>query len=305
MSQRGKATIRQHRAPDGRRPAFWYGQAGVTYIGFSVFHKFLLNWFIGPLWLVTVVWLAATPHRCRAAGRREASMSWAAHQFEIYAVQAHLPKKMKGKVSFFGIFLGDFTPDFLSKFWVYGITIGGTHYGASAPHRWHRGWPGMGFTHTCSSASSSAGCSGSGSGTGRFTVGYLLGYAAHALTDVNDSVGTMLLFPFSTLNWTVETWAYAATKDGGKYLDAAVLQQPRPRDGPVLAGRRALLLAGAHPRVLAHADRARRPAHLVVARAAAPARARPPRALPGHVLLRRVPPHRVVDHVWARLVIGR
>ena len=75
-------------------------------------------------------------------------MSWAAHQFEIYAVQAHLPKKMRGKVSFFGIFLGDFTPDFLSKFWVYGITIGGHHYGADSPHQWHRGWPGMGFTHT-------------------------------------------------------------------------------------------------------------------------------------------------------------
>ena len=41
------------------------------------------------------------------------------------------------------------------------------------------------------------------------------------LTDVNDSVGTMLLFPFSTLNWTIETWAYAATKAGGKYFDAA------------------------------------------------------------------------------------
>ena len=75
-------------------------------------------------------------------------MSWAAHQFEVYAIQAHLPKKMIGKVSFWGIFLGDFTPDFLSKFWVYGITIGGTHYGADEPHRWHRGWPGMGLTHT-------------------------------------------------------------------------------------------------------------------------------------------------------------
>ena len=53
-------------------------------------------------------------------------MSWGAHQFEIYAVHAHRPKKMIGKVSFFGIWLGDFTPDFLSKFWVYGITIGGT-----------------------------------------------------------------------------------------------------------------------------------------------------------------------------------
>jgi len=53
------------------------------------------------------------------------------------------------------------------------------------------------------------------------TIGYLLGYAAHALTDVNDSVGTMLLFPFSTVSWTLETWAYAATREGGKYLDAA------------------------------------------------------------------------------------
>ena len=75
-------------------------------------------------------------------------MSWAAHQFEVYAVAAHLPKKMRGKVSFWGIWLGDFTPDFLSKFWVYGITIKGKHYGASVPQRWHRGWPGMGFTHT-------------------------------------------------------------------------------------------------------------------------------------------------------------
>ncbi len=31
----------------------------------------------------------------------------------------------------------------------------------------------------------------------------------------------MLLFPFSTLNWSLHTWAYAATVKGGKYLDAA------------------------------------------------------------------------------------
>ena len=75
-------------------------------------------------------------------------MSWAAHQFEVYAIQAHLPKKMIGKVSFWAIFLGDFTPDFLAKFWVYGFTINGVHYGADVPHQWHRGFPGMGFTHT-------------------------------------------------------------------------------------------------------------------------------------------------------------
>ena len=30
----------------------------------------------------------------------------------------------------------------------------------------------------------------------------------------------MLFFPF-VVNWTSQTWAYAATIDGGKYLDAA------------------------------------------------------------------------------------
>lgn len=148
-------------------------------------------------------------------------MSWAAHQFEIYAVQAHLPQKMKGKVSFFGIWLGDFTPDFLSKFWVYGITIGGTHYGSSVPHRWHRGWPGMGATHTLFLGLVLGGLLWLWRRNRAMTVGYILGFAAHALTDVNDSVGTMLLFPFTSMNWTVQTWSYAATVSGGKYLDAA------------------------------------------------------------------------------------
>ena len=148
-------------------------------------------------------------------------MSWAAHQFEVYAVQAHLPKKMLGKVSFWGIFLGDFTPDFLSKFWVYGITIGNTHYGSDVPHQWHRGWPGMGITHTLFMGIVLASVFWLWKRNRAFTVGFLLGYAAHALTDVNDSVGTMLLFPLSTMNWTLQTWAYAATIDGGKYLDAA------------------------------------------------------------------------------------
>jgi hypothetical protein len=34
-----------------------YLAAGVTYIGFGMFHKFLLNWIIGPMWLVAWVWL--------------------------------------------------------------------------------------------------------------------------------------------------------------------------------------------------------------------------------------------------------
>jgi hypothetical protein len=34
-----------------------YLSAGATYIGVAMFHKFLLNWIIGPIWLVAWVWL--------------------------------------------------------------------------------------------------------------------------------------------------------------------------------------------------------------------------------------------------------
>jgi hypothetical protein len=39
----------------GGETAFWYGLAGATYIGASLLEKSLLNWFVGPLWLVVVV----------------------------------------------------------------------------------------------------------------------------------------------------------------------------------------------------------------------------------------------------------
>ena len=208
---------------------------------------------------------------------------------------------MRGKVSFLGIFLGDFTPDFLSKFWVYGITINGHHYGASVPHQWHRGWPGMGFTHTLFLGRrlrrSRSGC---GSATARFTVGYLLGYAAHALTDVNDSVGTMLLFPFTTLNWTLQTWAYAATIDGGKYLDAAAYYSSLGLVMDlfwlvvVLCSWRVLTREYWRTQIVPADART-----WAVVRAV-PARARPAGAVPGDVLLRRVPAVVVVD-VGARV----
>ena len=34
---------------------FWYVAAAVSYIALSVFHKWLLNWIIGPAWLVAFV----------------------------------------------------------------------------------------------------------------------------------------------------------------------------------------------------------------------------------------------------------
>jgi hypothetical protein len=35
---------------------FLYGAAAVSYIGLSIYHKWLLDWIIGPCWLVAWVW---------------------------------------------------------------------------------------------------------------------------------------------------------------------------------------------------------------------------------------------------------
>jgi hypothetical protein len=39
----------------GREEWLWYVVAAVSYVGVGMFHKFVLNWIIGPLWLVAVV----------------------------------------------------------------------------------------------------------------------------------------------------------------------------------------------------------------------------------------------------------
>lgn len=53
-------------APTGRPgdPAWYtrrielalYVLAGISYVGLGMFHKFLLNWIIGPIWLVAWIW---------------------------------------------------------------------------------------------------------------------------------------------------------------------------------------------------------------------------------------------------------
>jgi hypothetical protein len=148
-------------------------------------------------------------------------MSWAAHQFEVYVLHAHLPRPMKGKVSFWAIAAGDFLPDFLSKFWVYGVDIGDHHLGASVPHQWHRGWPGMGITHTVAFGLAVAALVWLITRNRAVVVGLALGCSVHALSDIGDTVGVMTLFPFTTGSFTLGLWAYGASAEGGKYLDAA------------------------------------------------------------------------------------
>ena len=34
---------------------FWYLLAGTSYILLGIWHKWMLNWFLGPAWLVAIV----------------------------------------------------------------------------------------------------------------------------------------------------------------------------------------------------------------------------------------------------------
>jgi hypothetical protein len=147
-------------------------------------------------------------------------MGWASHQFEYYALQGHLPKRWLGQISFLAIVAGDHSCDFVGKLWSYGITVGGKHYGPSQPSEWHRGWPGLGVTHSLLWAFVAAGVVYLLTRSRPWTLGVLLGASIHAISDIGDSVGTMLAFPFTTTNFSVGSWAYALTA-GGKNLDAA------------------------------------------------------------------------------------
>ena len=148
-------------------------------------------------------------------------MSWAAHQFEGYVLQRHFGEHYS--LSYLAIVVGDALPDFCAKAWVYGVTVGGVHYGASDPAQFHRSWPGAGFTHSLAFGVVVAAAvwilARRRSWAGAWAAGLVVGQWAHALTDINDSKGTMLLFPFSTHNFSIGTWAYGAQV--GKYHDAA------------------------------------------------------------------------------------
>ncbi|MEM9746695.1 MAG: hypothetical protein AAF945_08370 [Actinomycetota bacterium] len=66
--------FRGSRRLTGREEWFWYLAAAVSYILLGIWHKWLLNWFVGPAWLVAFVvigpWLT---DRLGWTGRRSRS----------------------------------------------------------------------------------------------------------------------------------------------------------------------------------------------------------------------------------------
>lgn len=142
-------------------------------------------------------------------------MSWAAHELESYVLRDHI----KAKVSYLAILIGCLAPDMLSKLPVYGFHVGPLQMHAS-PHPWeyHRGWVGAGPTHSLMFGVLIFGVVLWLTKSRAWALGLMIGQWAHALTDICDSVGTMLFFPFSQQHYTIGMWAYAAQQ--GKYGDA-------------------------------------------------------------------------------------
>ena len=91
-------------------------------------------------------------------------MSWVAHDVEPYVIQKHLGRR----IAFVPLLLGSYAPDLATKWFVYGVGVFGVSFKADDPAQFHRGYPGVGFTHSLLSASPSrssstrSGAAGSG-----------------------------------------------------------------------------------------------------------------------------------------------
>jgi membrane-bound metal-dependent hydrolase YbcI (DUF457 family) len=134
-------------------------------------------------------------------------MSWAAHEFENYFIQKHVGTK----ASFIAICLGAFLPDLFTKPFVYEHTTDAAHF--------HRGWPGVGFSHSLIFGVALALLLLAITKSRSWALGVLIGQWAHVLTDISDTAGVMLFFPFSTQNLSISMWKHAAGQ--GRLGDAA------------------------------------------------------------------------------------
>ncbi len=135
-------------------------------------------------------------------------MSWAAHEFENYFLQ----RKTGVKASFLGLALGTLGPDLFTKYFVY-------HVPPADAARFHRGFPGVGFSHSLLFGVVLAALVLRVSGSRSWAAGILIGQWAHVLTDFCDTAGDMPFFPFSIEPVTISMWKHAASQ--GRYGDAA------------------------------------------------------------------------------------
>ena len=136
-------------------------------------------------------------------------MSWSAHDLEPYAFQRHLG----GRVAIVPLLVGSYAPDLATKWFVYGLDAFGLDLAADDPVQYHRGWPGVGFTHSLAFGVAVALLLLLVFRSRIWALSFLIGQWAHAITDIGDTVGTMLFFPFSTETVHLDAWAYAGQTD--------------------------------------------------------------------------------------------
>jgi len=154
-------------------------------------------------------------------------MSWATHDVEPYVIKRHIVKleKVIGfKISFVAILVGSWTPDLFTKWLVYGISIGGYNVRAHDPAQFHRGWPGVGFTHSLAYGVAFGGLVYLISKSKTWGVGLTIGIWAHVLSDTLDTNGVMLFFPISLARVHFDAWKYAGEQsrfyDGAAYFSS-------------------------------------------------------------------------------------
>ena len=142
-------------------------------------------------------------------------MSWASHDLEPYVIQRY----MGAKIAFVPLLIGSYAPDLATKWFVYGVAVFGVEIGADDPARFHRGFPGAGLTHTPFFGVLVAALIYLIWRNRLWALSFLIGQWAHAFTDVADTLGVMLAFPFSTHIYSIGMWPYAA--EAGRFGDAA------------------------------------------------------------------------------------
>jgi membrane-bound metal-dependent hydrolase YbcI (DUF457 family) len=133
-------------------------------------------------------------------------VSWAAHEFENYFIQKHVGTR----ASFLAIAFGTLSPDLFTKALV---------YSSDDPAQFHRGWPGVGFTHSLIFGVALAAVVLWLTRSRSWALGVLIGQWAHVVTDIADTAGVMPFFPFATEPFTISMWKHAAVE--GRYGDAS------------------------------------------------------------------------------------
>jgi membrane-bound metal-dependent hydrolase YbcI (DUF457 family) len=142
-------------------------------------------------------------------------VSWAAHELEDYLAQKHLGTR----VSFLAVALGADAPDLLTKGLVSGVRIGPLALGGHDPLHFQRGWPGAGFTHSLLFGAVVAALVLALTRSRPWALGLLVGQWMHVVSDITDTSGSLLFFPFSHEPVSIGAWRYAAF--AGAYGDAA------------------------------------------------------------------------------------